>query len=260
MTTKTSFLIYRNNRIWSALTSELTALAQACGTATVKIFKPNTPEQKIKSWIQKNARHIKQANMVFADSTCRRPIVTSRLKKSYDVSNLEDFMKEAADQVFHGVSPAETYRQIYARIINTLGVKRVQIVLDNLADYNPLNIREIADNDDLRYDKDALWRYAEEFKKLLPKSVQVEFIRGEKLQLPDKQTLVVVHHHTLNGLKNGEKLRQSPRLFMPYPKGLIEKAGSICDIGDIAQTDLLEAMRSIIQTMTRQSIKESDGN
>jgi hypothetical protein len=259
MNTPINILVYRNNNIWESLASDLIIYVNTGAATTVKVFDAGTPESEIESWVQENAEFIKQAEAVFSDRTCGRTIVTSGLKersKIFGRWNLELlFMQPSAQKVFRGVSPSKIYRQIFTRLVDTLDTKRVQIVLDALVDYNPLALPEFADDITVRNDIDALTRYAEEFKRLMPDGVEVEFIRSNELKLPDEQTLVVVHHHTLNRLRNQTEFHNSPRVLMPYPDGLIKKSSGVIDITDLLQEDFVEAMRLEIQMRTERSRK-----
>lgn len=254
-------LVYRNNDSWRALESELMDRATgyyegdsrkwvAVDSVTTKIFPEGIPESEIEQWVRSETALLQSAERVYCDGTSRRIMENLEARKKYSYDELEQFLRDAAREVF-GIaspkaSPAEVYRKIFALLATTAGVQRVQIVLENLADYNPLMIEGFEKGG--WYPKDKLVQYAEEFRKLIPSSVIVEFITIADLVTPGEHTVAIAHHHILCASENRSGLHsRSPRVLMPYPEGFISQASSICDIGSAVQGNILDVARRYIK-------------
>lgn len=260
MTSINNILVYRINSVWASLASELELLAQKYfewesnqrvaktgAIVTTKIFAVGTSEAEIYQWTNENREVLSGANKVYCDGTTGRAIVKANARKSYELTELEEYMKKAAENLYKGYSPAEVYRQVFAALISTLGFKRVQLVLDNITDYNPLVISGIADKP--CRDIAVLTRYAEEFVKLLPTRTNFEFVRVSEATPPDEDSLMIVHHHALFRCRqDAEDFLSNPRALMPYPAGLLPKAAKLCDLGHVVKGDILEMMREVMKT------------
>ena len=251
-------LVYRDNATWRALAEDLKGHAylyvaqEGKGTVAaddliIQVFPEGTPEADIEQWVTAQQEPLRTAKCVHCDGTTRRIMATLNVREVPDASylgHLDGYYGDAAREVFKNASPTDVYRKIFTLLVGTASIKRVRIVLDHLADYNPLLLQGF--DGTRRPNQDELTRYAEEFKKLIPPVVAVEFIRISNLTPPDEHTVVICHHHALNQL-DLDGVHGNPRVLMPYPRGLFEKANSLCDISSVAQGDFLETMRKLIR-------------
>lgn len=253
-TMKKHILVYRDNSTWSALCGDLLELATSvivlgkgrtpkAAEAVVQVFPVATTEEEIGKWVSDNRELISQADGIFADATTQCQIASSGAKQAYQVKCIDKYLAQAADTVFKGKDPSDVYRQILALAIPAASSKQVRIVIDRVADYNPLHVEGF---NDAGGDLMACTSYAKKFAELVPEGVTTELIRIEELTLPDSDTLVIVHHHALNRRSDGGSFHESPRVWMPYPKGFVEKAARLCDISSVVKGDVLETARKLI--------------
>lgn len=249
-------LVYRSNGSWRALEGELMDYATGCykegswvraDGVTVKIFPEGTSESEIGQWVLSEAATLESAQAVYCDATTRFITQKLDLPRWYRFAVLDYLFSRAFDDISRNASPAEVYRKIFMLLATTAGVRRVQIVLDNLADYNPLMLEGF---EQFGHSDSQLVRYAEEFRKLIPPSVTVEFIAIAKLTLPDEHAVALVHHHALNTTRNPTGIRSGEhrRLLMPYPKGFIQNAALLCDISSVVRGDILEGVRELLES------------
>lgn len=251
---KKNILVYRDNNAWSALRDDLLELASSvivlgkgrtprAAEAIVQVFPAGTTEEEIGKWVSDNCELISQADGIFADATTWSKIVSLGVKKTYEVRCIDEYLTDAADTVFNGKDPSDVYRQIFALAISAASIKRVRIVIDRVADYNPLHVEGF---DGAGGDLTACTSYAKKFAELVPEGVTTELIQIEELTLPDSDTLVIVHHHALNRRSDGGSFHVSSRVWMTYPKGFVEGAARLCDISSVVKGDVLETARKLI--------------
>jgi hypothetical protein len=244
--TKSSvILVYRDNETWRALKAEL---AQRFGgkfyraggmvdvdQLIVQIFPEGTPEAQIEAWVEENRAMLQAVGRIVADSTVQAALARHKI---WSVYNLDQLFVRAAERLLRGTSVHDVYRKVFATLVEKLGIEDVQIVVENVADYNPLGlagcdrVEAIGDND----------RYARAFKDLIPAGVKVRLVRAIQMEVPGVTSLAICHHHAHGHLTGGASTVH-PRVLMPYLKGFIEKASALCDISHVWQGDLLEEVR-----------------
>jgi len=260
-----NFLIYRNNSLWTALKDDLVFGASYCGgnagkcipakpeaDVQVQIFPAGTHESEIELWVNEHREELADSNAVYADNTVMQVIIKAEVPlKRWQSRCIDDYFNKAATRAFEGKSPTEMYRRIFAELAKNAGIRCIHIVLDALTDYNPLAIVGF-DSYDVRNDVTNLRFYAEKFKELIPSEVVVEFVQVKELGLPDANTAVIVHHHALNTRSDAATaLHGCPRVLMPYPHGLLEKAGKLCDLEEIVRDNLLDGVRECVRMNIR---------
>ena len=256
METPANLLVYRNNDIWTTLQAELAervtlyyqdGKTRKGATVTQQIFPAGTTEAEIESWVKTNKKSIVTAVRVYCDGTSGRIIDATEVRKLSELFCIDKYLTEAIERVFRDVPLSEIYRKIFAKVTRCVGIKEIQIVLDAIADYNPLNIPLFKKHTNFEAPPRTKEIYAEEFCKLIPNGVKVSYVDNiYNLTLPNAETLVIVHHHALNKRKDSGDFHHSPRVLMTYPSGFVEKAAYLCDISTIVKGDVLETARKLI--------------
>jgi len=266
---KYNVLVYRNNSTWSALANDLEALAQAqpnrdekrmiVAQALIKVFSEHTSEADIAAWLIENAEQINKAGIFYCDQTTSQIAVAHRIKGYTSTTSgkfyashrsLEELVGNVVEnRVFKNRSPAGFYKQVFA-LLPGVGVKHVQIVLENIGDYNPLQITEFGEG--YRLSEENKKRYATEFAVLMPDSMSVEFVSINDLVLPNNETIVLCHHHAFNDRSEEiKKLQdQHPHLVEPYIARFFYDISCFCNIGSVIDTDILAAVRDSIEHAT----------
>lgn len=254
-------VIYRNNEFWSQMSESVlhfASLYQEPGKgrtspvrkgATIKVlqvFTENTTEAEIAQWLDENQAQLADIKEIICDQTVSS-IIGNKLPKSV----LDEARNEIAEKMIGEKNVTEVYREILKGIFDAYQTKCVQLVKSSLGDYDPLKINE----SDSRTEE-ANEKYVAAFTALIPEGIKVEVINDPMaLELPNDQTVVIVHHHAIGRHKNSSELNKCPRVVNLYLSGLMKKASTAFDIANILPEGFVEKTRQALEERYQRAIK-----
>lgn len=267
-------LVYRENQTYRALAEDLKKMARVLevesgwrngvefcnatyGEAVVKVFPEGASEKEIEAWLLENRAQVEGAVRFICDTT------TSRVAEACDIrlkvyesgykwfmhNRFEKILGRAVEQHCKERSSQEVYRALFA-LLPGAGIKRVQIVIEALGDYNPLQIEGVETWQDQR--EKLAEDHMQGFMALMPEGMKVERIHIQDLATPDTDTLVMCHHHATStrGVDGDQmaKIRNGhSHIVEPYLMGLIPDMSKFCDVSSVVEEDIIGSIREYLE-------------
>lgn len=232
-------IVYRNNRFWSQLHDDILLFSEnEAMVELVHVFPEGTSDEDIAFWYKDHQERLSDLEII-CDGT-----FSKHLPRILQRAILDDLQCKATERLLGNQEVVEVYHAIFGRLIEVLGIRKVQLVPLCLGDYNPLKIDGCEDRNDKTSQK-----YVEAFTSIMPNGILIETVSFEDLQVPDpdSSTLVIAHHHVWKGREGCRKFENSCRVVCPYLSGIQEFTRGVVDIGDLFPGDVVDEVRKLLR-------------